>query len=58
MQKQQKSILENAKQNLDIARTKIDRVRYGLQPISEKEYSSLTEIYNLICEATDKLYHI
>lgn len=59
MTNQQKNVLRIVKSYMDEARQKIDIVRFQTEPpLSEEEYSKLSEIHGLLCEATDKLYNV
>ena len=56
MTEQEKSILGIVKKCLDEARKKLDIVRFG--GATDEEYSKISEIHGILCDATDKLYNV
>ena len=59
MTKKDKERLAKAKEHIDKARAELDIVRFYTENwLSDEEYSKLSEIHGLLCEATDKLYNV
>lgn len=59
MTQENKKKLAKAKQYIDKARAELDKVRFNDESwMTDEEYSKLSEIHGLLCEATDKLYNV
>lgn len=59
MNQENKKKLAKAKGYIDKARAELDKVRFDTENwLSDEEYSKLSEIHGLLCEATDKLYNV
>lgn len=59
MTNQQKNVLRIVKSYMDEARQKIDIVRFQTEPpLSEEEYQGLSGVFDLLCNATDKLHNV
>lgn len=59
MNQEDKERLAKVKEHIDKARAELDIVRFYTESwLSDEEYSKLSEIHGLLCEATDKLYNV
>ena len=59
MGQENKKKLAKAKEHIDKARAELDKVRFSTESwLTDEEYSKLSEIHGILCDATDKIYNV